>query len=72
MILAFMEDFSGIQIMLLFMISIYMMIQILQLKPFKSELLNAMETFNEVVIIISCYHLVLMSDFVPVYNFEFK
>ena len=42
-----------------------MSIYITYVKPFETPLLNYMEVFNEVCVLIATYHLFLFTDFVP-------
>ena len=41
-------------------------------RPYKTLTLNVSECVNEVIITIVCYHLILLSDFVPQANQEMK
>ena len=41
-------------------------------QPFYSRALNCAESLGEVVIIVACYHLLLLTDFVPLSNNEFR
>ena len=49
-----------------------MMITVLSSKPFQSKLDNATESINEIVIITICYHLIIVSEFVPPYEGQVK
>lgn len=48
------------------------MAEMVRLKPFSCSRKNREECINEVVVIICCYHLMLLSDFVPTYEVEFR
>ena len=51
------------QIFTLYLQSLLLIIYIIYYKPFISRLLNMLEIFNEVCILLSSYHLLMFTDF---------
>jgi hypothetical protein len=54
------------------MMSVFMMIGALNSLPFAQRSVSRQEAFDEIVIIVTCYHIILMTDFVPIKNLEFR
>ena len=52
--------------------SVFMIIAIQGNLPYLEKSDNITETIYEVVILIACYHMFLISDFVPSDNYEFR
>lgn len=71
-IIVFLEDYSSIQILLVWSMSMCAVIILIEKRPFAGKFFNREEMFNELVIIMSCYHLLLLSDYVPLYKNEFR
>lgn len=67
-----MVDYSGIQLQVLLQFSVFMMIAVQLLQPYTSSKQNLQELQDEIVVLIVCYHVILLSDFVPLSNHPFR
>jgi hypothetical protein len=64
-VIVLLSGFPAIQIGLIILISTLMMIAFINTRPFFLPHENALQGFNEIIVILSAYHLILISDFVP-------
>ena len=58
-------EHPGAQIQFLILYSVLMIIYDVLVKPFEDPNLNKLEIFNELCILVTGYHLICFSDFVP-------
>ena len=70
-VLVFLAALPGIQIIIVVGLSEMMMI-LLAAQPFEERDLGRQEVANEVIILVFVYHVILISDFVPQSQQEFK
>ena len=71
-LLVFMSWYPGPQIIIITLASIVLMIAILEFRPYSATEQNVQESFNEIVILVFCYHVILISDFVPLKYDSFR
>jgi hypothetical protein len=64
-VIVFMPEVFSIQLGIIMLMSVFMLIAFLNVMPFIQSFENKKEAFNEVIILICCYHVSLMSDYVP-------
>ena len=64
-VIVLLSQFPWLQIHLILFLSIILMCFILSERPLASRWLNRHECLTEVVVLVSCYHLLLITDFVP-------
>lgn len=69
-IMVFCYHIIAIQIGMVMMISVFMMIMILHYRPFVSRQENFSEASNECIIILVLYHMICLTDFVPVNHIQ--
>lgn len=53
------------QVQVMMLSSIMMIIYTVSVRPFEEPLLNRVEIFNELCILVSSYHLIVFTDFMP-------
>ena len=68
--LVFVDKQVSILVGSLVMISLLMMILICSMMPFESKKENSIEIRNEIIIILVLYHMIVLSDFVPMDQFH--
>ena len=64
-VLIFMPDYGLFQLMVHILSSFFTLLCNIHIGPFKNESLNWQERVNEIFIILSAYHLLVFTDYVP-------
>lgn len=62
------SDLSSIQIQVIMQLSLLMIILITSFQPYTSGSSNIQDVKDEVIVMVVCYHLILISDFVPLFQ----
>ena len=60
----FLSEYPFFQAQILYTISMLLITFLVRVRPFRSTLMNRMEIFNEVTVLICTYHVLLFTDFV--------
>jgi len=71
-LLVFSGDYPYIQLMLSIIVTMLVICYILVTRPFEEALLNKMEFFNELSVLIASYIILLFSPFLDDYNLIYK
>lgn len=71
-ILVFWGHLSWLQIILIIAISELMILAVKLNNPFKTKQMNNQEVMNEMVVMVCMYHIILLSDLVPVEDKVFR
>ena len=64
LLITLLNPYPAFQIMILLHLSCFTMSYVAFNQPFKVNLLNSLELFNEIIILVMTYHLIMFSDFV--------
>ena len=63
--LVFMSNHGLFQLIVHIILSFFILLYIIQVQPYFNENLNSQEICNEVFIVLSAYHFLIFTDFVP-------
>ena len=58
-------EYPGIQIQITLLITLLQILYLSLVQPFKDKFLNKVEVFNEITIMLVCYHMFLFTSYVP-------
>ncbi len=64
-IVVILKDYQALQILFFFLQSMVVFMYIIYAKPFEDSALNKIEIFNEFCILVTTYHLICFTDFIP-------